>query len=217
MNLQENSDYYTEGNRTKRRWEMKYPMNLQEEILRQAREDYINAFQVLLDQTTYKTAEDAKDGILKESKRISKKIDFLDDMKTELKRLGVKYGKDYVDIVETIITEQDSLKRDFAKRDKLWDALMMMESCEKYISRPDLLAWVDVTPADIIADWKKQARREHRNPTKHRNGKLPEEMIQKILELHAQGKSQKAIAKEVGCSPDPVRKYIKERSKTNEH
>lgn len=198
--------------------ELNYPMELFEQILRQTKEDYIEAYKVILEHTGkyHPDIEELQKKLVKENKRLEGKIDLYNAACRELRRISSETGQKFDEALEALAKERKIHRNKLVRLDNTWDALMMLEECVRYLNKPETQTWIDMSGEQIAEIWRKYALKEYREQEgkpKHTNKKLDEEIIAKILEMHEQGASNREICRTLGISADPVRKYIKERSK----
>lgn len=196
-------------------------LDLFEQILRQAKEDYIDAYKVICKYTNSYSpnVERVKSDILRLSKKYSDKMDLLQDCRKELTRIGDptteemeiwkangkkpedKPQNKYQDAINALIEENKFYRNKYNAMTEPWDSIMMMDSVMKYMDSSIPQMFLDVKSEDVAMEWQKYARKELKEAKetvgkkKPTNKKLTKEQVNRIYELHDQGLSIKEIAK----------------------
>lgn len=186
-------------------------------IVGQTKEDYCEAYKVLSKWVGKPKfdREAIKKKILLDTAKLDPRLNALDDAINEIQIDINTDGKTEEQVIakKVLRTKRDKLNARRKEMDAPWDAIMMMESCEKYLGTWEVQMYTDLEPQEITQIWDKEMAQVMKSyKPRKASPKLTEEQITQILELYASGMSGAKIAQKLGCSRDPVYRYIRERS-----
>lgn len=173
-------------------WEMNHALPLAEGIWKMARYDYINT----------------------RVRMMTKGINVEDYLENEERAAYLRH-RQYS--ASNTLEEQKELKARTEARDlveRYFDVVDFVKGKRPSGWSNQLLLGVTLTPDDILTDWERCAEEEHRmrveKPRATSRGKrLSQETIDRIIEMHNEGRTVKEICEELNVSAEPVRKYSK--------
>lgn len=172
------------------KWELNFPIRLAEQILGSARHTYVLAKRSLGGVPITKADIDK----LEQFHR--KELEQLKDKGDEWSAARRQWNQDCLDRLHkwhyTKLTRTMDREAQFAHSE--WCGYLMMG--------------INMTGDDIVRHWDKLAAK---NPVMKNSGKgkpLPQSTVNQIYECHAKGMTNSEIAKTLGISNEPVRKYL---------
>lgn len=206
-----------------RQWELNFPMNLAEAILNQTRADYVLGKERLICRGEPHNVREGFRHLLEREDYHSDKIERLRTHKERLRDWGRTHEYDVEEVaqeVEQINAWIYESEQEIKRLEEVKDDYMLCIYALDFVNSDwgkSLMMSINLTESDFVKEWDAEAEAkylEHKDsPILNRGKKLPQEKVDKILELYDQGKSQREIARELGISVEPVRKHTKGRTR----